>query len=312
MKKVRRVDFFPDELIAGTAGRMTPTVFGIYWMVCTLIYSKGTAIDDDPKWLANLFGGTNRRSVATALAQLEQDGKIERANGKLWVKRCLSELERTAKRIDSARENGATGGRPRRRVNGLANPDGLDPEKTNHQPATPNHQRKGPVGNLNAPGRKGEAEKPPSDARNGRAVGENEEPGASAGSDEGGAVTKTRDGAVLSPEQVQHQIVLRLRATRYADKASLPIVVADLVDHGAEPMALLTVAGECALANLKFEEFMTRARRLLPGAIQETIEELTDDSHGFTRAAGKGSTEERTRGGVVAAADAAKTMLRRP
>jgi uncharacterized protein YdaU (DUF1376 family) len=46
MSKVRRVDFSPDEWIAGTR-ELTMEERGAYWDVCALIYSRGGPIPDD-------------------------------------------------------------------------------------------------------------------------------------------------------------------------------------------------------------------------------------------------------------------------
>jgi uncharacterized protein YdaU (DUF1376 family) len=58
--KIRRVNFSPDEYLAGTV-RLSPVERGCYWTVCCLIYSHGGPIDDDPEWLAkacNCHGNT--------------------------------------------------------------------------------------------------------------------------------------------------------------------------------------------------------------------------------------------------------------
>jgi hypothetical protein len=38
--KIRRVFFSADEFLAGIVG-MTPAEVGIYWTICSLIYSTG-------------------------------------------------------------------------------------------------------------------------------------------------------------------------------------------------------------------------------------------------------------------------------
>jgi len=137
--KARRIDYSPDEMIAGVAGQMDPCDFGIYWMVCTLIYSKGEPIDDDHIWIARLFRGTHWRVVRASIDRLISCGKIEQDGGKLWVKRCAEELQKAGSRIAEASQNGRKGGRPANKNKDLEKADGLISEKLtiNHQPSTP-------------------------------------------------------------------------------------------------------------------------------------------------------------------------------
>lgn len=141
--KVRRVDFSPDEFLAGVAGEMSLDDFAVYWMVCTLIYSRGKAIKDDAAWIAGKFEKTNPRSVRAAIERLVSSDKIARTDGELMVNRCRTELERSSNRIRTAHENGSKGGRPSKENNDLEKPEGLSDEKltTNYQPTTTNQQR---------------------------------------------------------------------------------------------------------------------------------------------------------------------------
>lgn len=140
MSKARHIDYYPDEMIAGVAGQMSAVDFGVYWMVCTQIYSKGMPIDDDHKWLSRLFGDTHWRVVRASLDRLIASGKICQEGGKLMVKRCAGELQSAHKRIASASQNGSKGGRPRNEVNNLAKANGYADEKltTNYQLPTTN------------------------------------------------------------------------------------------------------------------------------------------------------------------------------
>lgn len=142
MSKIRRVDYFPDELIAGTAGKMDAVDFGVYWMVCTLIYSRGGPIDNDHVWLAGLFRGTHWRVIRASLDRLIGGGKVSQEGGKLMVKRCADELQKVGKRIAEASQSGRKGGRPNKEINNLEKANGLSDEKltTNQQPATNNQQ----------------------------------------------------------------------------------------------------------------------------------------------------------------------------
>lgn len=74
--KVRRIDYSADEMIAGVAGQLDPEEFGVYWMVCTLIYSRGGPIPNDPVWIAGVFRKTNPRTVRAVLDRLTRNGKL--------------------------------------------------------------------------------------------------------------------------------------------------------------------------------------------------------------------------------------------
>lgn len=138
--KVRRINYSADEMLAGVSGELSAHEFGVYWMVCTLIYSSGRSIDDDAQRLAGRFKGCNQRSIRSALDRLIELGKIEQKLGKLSVKRCEKELELSANRIKTSRKNGKTGGRPRNENNDLEKPAGFAKETApltiNHQPST--------------------------------------------------------------------------------------------------------------------------------------------------------------------------------
>ena len=138
VNKIRHIDFYPDEYIAGVSGQLTPEQSGVYWMICSLIYSKSAPIDDDPKWLGNIMAGAHPRTIRKILEELESRGKIQRKDGVIWVERCANEIDKTDERIAKAHANGKLGGRPSKENKDLAKPDGLFNEKltTNYQPPT--------------------------------------------------------------------------------------------------------------------------------------------------------------------------------
>jgi len=139
--KARRVDYSPDEYIAGVGGVLDAAEQGIYWMICSLIMSEGGAIEQNDRRLAGLC---LRRpaEVRKIIDGLVDKGKIRRLDdGKLVQKRALSEVEKSLNRISNASENGAKGGRPKgkskqKQQNSKA--DGFSDEKLsltiNHQP----------------------------------------------------------------------------------------------------------------------------------------------------------------------------------
>lgn len=110
--KVRKIDYYPDEYIAGVGGVLKADEQGVYWMVCTLIMSEGGAIEDNPRRVASLCG-IRPADAKRIVGRLLSLGKLTLDNeGKLSQKRAQSEVERSANRIQSASENGAKGGRP--------------------------------------------------------------------------------------------------------------------------------------------------------------------------------------------------------
>jgi len=132
--KVRRIDFSPDEWIAGTIG-MRPEDEGLYIRICVLIWSRGGRITVD---LLKRSTNAHGNQVLASLRRLEEAGKIIRKGSEIGQKRAEKELENARKRAGKARENGAKGGRPK----GLVKPDGFSSRKANHQPSTINHQKK--------------------------------------------------------------------------------------------------------------------------------------------------------------------------
>jgi len=132
--KIRRIDFSPDEWIAGTLG-MTPEEEGLYIKICALIWSTGGRISEEHLKRCTSAHGNK---VNALLDHLEKAGKIVRNGREIGQKRAEKELENAQNRVGKARENGAKGGRP----NGLAKPDGSASAKANHQLSTTNHQLK--------------------------------------------------------------------------------------------------------------------------------------------------------------------------
>ena len=145
--KARRVDFFPDEYVAGVGGVLRADEQGIYWMICTLIMSEGGAIEPNDRRLAALCQ-IRPADVRKLVDGLVEKGKIVRqSDGKLSQKRAQSEVEKSLNRIQTASENGSNGGRPSRKIEEKQRNDKADgsfPEKltTNHQPATTNQIEK--------------------------------------------------------------------------------------------------------------------------------------------------------------------------
>lgn len=145
--KARRVDFYPDEYIAGIGGVLRADEQGVYWMLCSLIMSEGGAVEFNVRRLSALcqLRPAQLRKIVTRLIEM---GKISQQNdGKLCQKRAQNEVERSLKRIQSAQENGSKGGRPSEKDQQnqqKAKAGGSDARKltTNYQLATSNLSNK--------------------------------------------------------------------------------------------------------------------------------------------------------------------------
>lgn len=138
--KARRVDYSPDEYIAGVGGVLDAAEQGIYWMICSLIMSEGGAVEQNDRRIAGLCL-CRPAAVRKIIDRLVEKGKIWRLDdGKLAQKRALSEVEKSLNRISSASQNGAKGGRPKgKREQNQAKPnaEGSSAEKLS---LTINHQ----------------------------------------------------------------------------------------------------------------------------------------------------------------------------
>lgn len=106
--KIRRVDFSPDEWLAGTR-ELSLEERGAYWDVCALIYSRGGPVLDDERWLAKALAcdvRTWRRIRGRLLAVgklrlIELDGQAHLINGRAEL-----EIERANGRIEHASRGG--------------------------------------------------------------------------------------------------------------------------------------------------------------------------------------------------------------
>ena len=107
--KGRRVDFYPDDWLAGTL-ELTIEEEGAYARVCFLIYSKGGPLPDNDRWLAGMCRVSTRRWRALRHA-LADKGKIEIRDGRIYQARCERELEKARIRARKLAEIGSNGGR---------------------------------------------------------------------------------------------------------------------------------------------------------------------------------------------------------
>ena len=120
MTDIRRVDFYPNDWIAGVATLDVVDV-GIFAMAEAMIYSHGGPIQKaDLKRFVRCHG----KAFENALARLVASGRLILNGSEISSKRCLNELEKARERIAKWSENGSKGGRPSRKPNGLDEPSG--------------------------------------------------------------------------------------------------------------------------------------------------------------------------------------------
>jgi len=120
MTKIRHVDFYADEFLAGTATLDVVDV-GVYWIACAMIYSRGGPIEvAELKRFVRLHG----RAFDAVLKRLVAAGKLTRNGTQICCKRCLNELEKAVTRVVKWSQNGAKGGRPSNKINEVTKPSG--------------------------------------------------------------------------------------------------------------------------------------------------------------------------------------------
>ena len=126
--KVRRVDFSPDEWLAGTVG-LTLEEEGLYIRLCALIWSRGGRVAED---LLRASTKAHGNKVNAVLDRLEAKGKITRNGPEIGQKRAEKELENAEIRLRNASENGQLGNKIKKLK--IATRNGV--ADANHQPST--------------------------------------------------------------------------------------------------------------------------------------------------------------------------------
>lgn len=141
MSKIRRVDFSPDEWLAGTR-ELTLEERGAYWDVCSLMYSRGGAIADDDAWVAKALS-CNPRTWRAIKARLIKKGKLRIEADHIINLRTVREIQKAENRVNSARigsEKSANARRTRVENAGLSLDFNDIPEATAHTSAQANYQ----------------------------------------------------------------------------------------------------------------------------------------------------------------------------
>ena len=121
--KVYRIDFYPENWLSGVRD-LTIEEQGAYWLVCSLIYSRGGPIEYDDKWIANQARGCHWRKIRVLidrLIELKKLSCIQHGNYTMLAStRAGQELKKAINRVSSARANSLQGVAKRRNYKGLA------------------------------------------------------------------------------------------------------------------------------------------------------------------------------------------------
>lgn len=140
--KVRRVDFSPDEWLAGTVGLDNATR-GLYITACALIYSHGGPIPEGELRRACCDHGL---AYKRQLACLISAGKLTENDGRIAQERCENELRKARERSENGRKNVAE----RWKNNTVKAVSVLVLGNANHQPST-TREKKEPNGSSFSP-----------------------------------------------------------------------------------------------------------------------------------------------------------------
>jgi len=100
--KIRHANFYPDEFLVGVVG-LGPAEIGAYWVVCSLMYSRGGPIPDDDAWIARACG-CHVRTWRALKDRLVSAGKLIVQDGFISNSRVLREIERAQRRAKQSRD----------------------------------------------------------------------------------------------------------------------------------------------------------------------------------------------------------------
>lgn len=138
MRKIRRIDFSPDEFLAGTI-ILTDAQLGLYWRACSLIYSTGGPIHVDHLRAVSRSHGNAFRANLDRLFAI---GKLLLNGDEIDQIRSRFELEKALNRSRFHSEIGKKGGRPSNNINEVRKASAFRAEKHARAPSTINHQLK--------------------------------------------------------------------------------------------------------------------------------------------------------------------------
>jgi uncharacterized protein YdaU (DUF1376 family) len=116
-------NLYPGDYLRDTTD-LSLAEHGAYCLLLMHYYAKGGALDADPARLMRICSAVTDEEQFAVRSVLDRFFSIR--NGKLWNRKADKEIAKAMPRIRAARENGATGGRPRK--NPAGNPVGLATE----------------------------------------------------------------------------------------------------------------------------------------------------------------------------------------
>lgn len=113
--KVRKVDLVADEFIVGVTGLPAGEI-GVYCVLNFLMYSSGGPVHESDERIFGIIK-SSPNAIRPAIEKLVARGKVNRSpDGYLFKGRVGKELDRAETRMTQARDNGQTGGRPRKDI----------------------------------------------------------------------------------------------------------------------------------------------------------------------------------------------------
>lgn len=101
MGDIRRIDFSPDEWLAGTH-ELSEFDRGVYITICALIWSRGERVTEE---LIARHCRAHGSAIKAAIRRLENAGKTLRIDEKIGQKRAEKELENARKRVGKWSDN---------------------------------------------------------------------------------------------------------------------------------------------------------------------------------------------------------------
>lgn len=147
--KIRRIDWSPDEWIAGTWSVLSIVETAVYQQVIQQCYSRGGLCPNDATYIAKAFREGHWRTVRFAIDALVAMGKLTLSDDGRWLSngRATRELRRADKRVKDAARAGHEGGKERARRaqarHEVAKNNDLGQARLgNHQPSTINDQKR--------------------------------------------------------------------------------------------------------------------------------------------------------------------------
>jgi len=104
--RIRRVLYSPDDFLVGVAG-LTALEIGVYWVICSLVYSTGGPLRVDDERIARLARCRRRAQLDAAIIRLIELKKLTIDGNLISNARAEAEIERETSRLRQTQEAAA-------------------------------------------------------------------------------------------------------------------------------------------------------------------------------------------------------------